>query len=225
MENLPRLIIFASGTKDGGGSGFEKLVEAKEKGVLRANIVAVVSNHEHGGVRERANRLGIPFEFFSKPYTPFEYFDILKKYNAEWIALSGWLKLVPMKNEKEGIDGLNPARTINIHPGPLPQFGGDGMYGHYVHEAVMEAFKKGKIAKSEVTMHFVTTKYDEGPVIFRKSVSIEEDDTPETLQSRANKVEHEYQSFVTDLVVNEQIKWDGKNPETLIVPKDYPFLN
>lgn len=224
MENLPRLIIFSSGTKDRGGSGFEKLVEAKRKGVLKAEIVAVVSNHEHGGVRQRADKLGIPFEFFSKPYTPFGYFDILKKYDAEWISLSGWLKLVPMKNEKEKLDGLDPTRTINIHPGPLPRFGGYDMYGLNVHRAVMDAYLKGEASESSVTMHFVTHKYDEGPVIFRKTVPIHKDDTPETLRDRVNKVEHEYQAFVTNLVVNGQIKWDGKNPKTLVVPKDYPYL-
>ena len=74
-------------------------------------------------------------------------------------------------------------------------------------------------------MHFVTHKYDKGPVIFRKSVPIEENDTPEILGARVNKVEHEYQAFVTNLVVNEQIKWDGVNSDTLVVPRNYPFLN
>ena len=225
MENLPRLIIFSSGTKEGGGSGFEKLVSAIGKGVLQADIIAVVSNHEYGGVRERADRLGIPFEFFSKPYTSLSYFTILKKYNTQWIALSGWLKLIPMKNEKERKEGLDPSRTINIHPGPLPAFGGSGMYGHYVHSAVMDAYNRGEIIESAVTMHFVTHKYDKGPVIFRKLVPIEENDTPEILGARVNKVEHEYQAFVTNLVVNEQIKWDGVNSDTLVVPRNYPFLN
>ena len=225
MKNLPRLIIFSSGTKRGGGSGFEKLVDAKRNGLLQADIVAVVSNHEHGGVRKRADKLGIPFEFFSRPFTPLSYFAILEKYNAQWIALSGWLKLIPMKNEKEGVEGLDPSRTVNIHPGPLPAFGGPGMYGHYVHEAVINAYKRGEIVESAVTMHFVTHKYDEGPVIFRKQVTIEENDTPETLGACVNKVEHKYQAFVTNLVVNEQIKWDGMNPDTLVVPRNYPFLN
>ena len=178
MENLPRLIIFSSGTKEGGGSGFEKLVSAIGKGVLQADIIAVVSNHEYGGVRERADRLGIPFEFFSKPYTSLSYFTILKKYNTQWIALSGWLKLIPMKNKKEGVEGLDPSRTLNIHPGPLPAFGGPGMYGHHVHEAVINAYERGEISESAVTMHFVTYKYDEGPIILRKQVTMEENDTP-----------------------------------------------
>ena len=65
----PKLFIFASGTATGGGSGFEKLVTASRNGVLDADIVGVVSNHEHGGVRERAERLGVPFFYFPGPYT------------------------------------------------------------------------------------------------------------------------------------------------------------
>lgn len=225
MKNLPQLIIFAGGTKDGGGSGFEKLVDAMRGGVLQANIVAVVSNHEHGGVQKCAGKLGIPFKFFSKPYTPIGYFAILKKYNAQWTALSGWPKLVPMKNEKERLDGLDPVRTINIHPGPLPLFGGDGMYGKYVHKAVMEAYHRGEIAESAVTMHFVTAKYDEGPIFFQIPVPILPNDTPETLGKRVNDVEHEWQAKITNLVVNGMIRWDGRDPKTLVVPKDYPYLD
>ena len=216
MKNLPRLIIFASGTKNGGGSGFGELVRNSKKGMLKANIIAVVSDHTNGGVRRIADEYNIPFVCFEGPWTENMYKKIILDNKAEWIALSGWLKLVK---------GLAPKQTINIHPGPLPQFGGVGMYGRYVHEAVMEAFRKGKITESAVSMHFVTEKYDEGPIIFRKPVPIEEIDTPETLAARVNKVEHKYQAFVTDLVVNKQIKWDGKDPKTLVVPKDYPFLN
>jgi len=84
-----KLIIFASGTKTAGGSGFEKLVEANLKGDLKADIVAVVSNHKNGGVRKIAEKYNIDFEYFSKPYTAEKYKKIVKKYNAEFVALSG----------------------------------------------------------------------------------------------------------------------------------------
>lgn len=209
MENDPRLIIFASGSKTGGGSGFEKLAENQKKRNLKAKIVAVVSNHNEGGVREKADRLKIPFEHFSGPWTPEGYQEIIAKYKAEWTALSGWLK--PVK-------GLSPRTTFNIHPGPLPQFGGVGMYGHHVHEAVMKAYCEGKVRESAVTMHFVTPEYDEGPVFFRIGVEIKDDDTSETLGARVNKLEHTYQSKITDLVIHEKIKWDGVDPKTLVTP-------
>src|SRR3990167_3134380 len=155
--NKPKMIIFSSGTKTGGGSGFENLVRTQKSGELSADIVAAVSNHEAGGVREKADRLGIPFILFQGPFEASQYQRITKQTGAEWISLSGWLKLVI---------GLPPARTFNIHPAPLPRFGGKGMYGHYVHEAVMEAFKRGEVTHSAVTMHFVTPIYDEGPIFF-----------------------------------------------------------
>lgn len=208
--NKPKVVIFASGTKNGGGSGFENLVKSVKDGILDANIVEVVSNHEHGGVRERADRLGINFKYFPGPYTAENYKKIIEDIGANFVALSGWLKLV---------SGLDPAKTINIHPGPLLnqslKFGGDGMYGHYVHEAVMKAYRKGEITHSAVTMHFITEKYDEGPVFFHYPVEILPDDTAETLARRVNEVEHKYQPVVTNLVVNGKISWDGRDPKTL----------
>lgn len=205
-NNKPKVVIFASGTKDGGGSGFENLVKSVENGTLNADIVGVVSNHECGGVRKRADWLGIKFEYFCGPYTAENYKKIIEKIGADFAALSGWLKLVR---------GLDPAKTFNIHPGPLPKFGGDGMYGHYVHEAVMRAYKKGEVNSSAVTMHFVTEKYDKGPVFFCHPVEIFPDDTAETLAKRVNEAEHKYQPIITDLVVNGEISWDGRDPKTL----------
>jgi phosphoribosylglycinamide formyltransferase 1 len=204
MNLKQKIIIFASGTKDGGGSGFENLVNATKKGILDAEIVAVVSNHENGGVRERADRLGIKFIHFTEPRTAERYREITK--DVDLICLSGWLKLVT---------GLDPKKTINIHPGPLPRFGGVGMYGHHVHEAVMETYKRGEIKNSAVSMHFVTEKYDEGPLFFSQSVPILPDDTAETLAKRVNEAEHKWQPIITQKVLSGQISWDGKNPSSL----------
>ena len=211
----PKLIIFSSGTKTGGGSGFENLVKAQKSGILNADIVAVVSNHEAGGVKEKAGRLGIPFILFEAPFDADGYQKILRDSGAEWVALSGWLKLV---------SGLDPAKTFNIHPGPLPKFGGKGMYGHHVHEAVMESFKRGEVTHSAVTMHFVTPVYDEGPILFSFPVEILQSDTAETLGKRVLEVEHKWQPKITNMVVNGEISWDGKDPKSLKVPEGYKFL-
>lgn len=202
----PKLLIFSSGTAEGGGSGFENLVKARDGGVLNAEIVGVVSNHELGGVRERANRLGVPFIYFEKPFTEERYQQIVRESEAEFVALSGWLKLV---------SGLDPRTTFNIHPGPLPKFGGKGMYGHFVHEKVLEAYKKGEVTHSAVTMHFVTPIYDEGPIFFRQEVAILPTDTAEILGKRVNEAEHEWQPIITNKVVSREISWDGKDPKTL----------
>jgi phosphoribosylglycinamide formyltransferase-1 len=206
MNTEPKLLIFASGSKTGGGTGFEKLVEARDAGILDAEIVAVVSQHENGGVAGRAKRLGIKFIHFAGPYTADEYQKIVHETGAEFVSLSGWLKLVA---------GLNPRTTINIHPGLLPDFGGAGMYGHHVHDAVMKAYKEGRVAHSGVSMHFVTEKYDEGPVFFEARVPILSTDTAETLGARVNETEHAFQAKITNKVMHGEIGWDGIDPSTL----------
>lgn len=210
---MPRLLIFASGTKTAGGSGFENLVNASRGGRLEAEIVGVVSNHEYGGVREKADRLGIRFIHFPGPWDgpdmPQRYKDIVSTANAGYTALSGWLKMVV---------GLDPKTTFNIHPGPLPAFGGPGMYGHHVHDAVFEAYKKGHISHSGISMHFVTEGYDRGPVFFQKEVEILPDDTPESLATRVNRVEHIWQPIVTNKILRGEIYWDGEHTETVVSP-------
>lgn len=213
---MKKLLIFASGSKDSGGSGFQELVENARTGVLEAEIIGVVSNYEQGGVRKKAKNLDIPFEYFEKPdLNKPRYSEIVKKYNADFVSLSGWLKKV---------SGLNSKTTINIHPGLLPSFGGQGMYGHHVHEAVIKAHSEDKTQISGVSMHFVTDEYDRGPVFFEFPIWIRPEDNAETLGQRVNKIEHAYQSWVTNLVVTEQITWDGKNHNSLRVPSWYSFL-
>ncbi len=216
MTNKPQLIVFASGSKDGGGSGFENLVSASRsaQGILHADIVAVVSNHENGGVRERADRLNVPFEHFPKPWDEAGYTRLLEKYGNPWVSLSGWLKLAV---------GLNPAKSINIHPGLLPDLGGPGMYGHHVHEAAVERFKEGTLKETAVSMHFVTEKFDDGPLFFSFPVPIRESDDAESLAKRVNMMEHAWQPFITSMVVNGHISWDGVNRDSLKIPDWYPF--
>jgi len=209
MKNMkPKILILASGTKMSGGSGFQELVEQSRVNpqILEAEIVGVISNRPEGGVFEKAKKLNIPFEYWAGPFTEKGYQNLVKKFQADYIMCSGWLKLVK---------GLDSARTINIHPGPLPKFGGPGMYGHFVHEMVIKSFQEGKINQSAFTMHFVTEKYDEGPLFFSQSVPIFPDDTAETLAKRVNEAEHKWQPVITEKVLTGEISWDGKDPKTL----------
>ena len=194
-----RILVFASGDEKGGGSGFQELVEFSRTTppVLDAKIVAVISNHPKGGVQRRADALHIPFEYWTGPYDARGYRALVEKYQADFVMCSGWLKFVR---------GLDPAKTVNIHPGPLPRFGGSGMYGHYVHEAVMAAFHRGEIIQSAVSMHFVDdVAYDNGPVIFQMPVLIRPDDDAETLAKRVNEKERAWQSYILNLVVHRNI--------------------
>jgi folate-dependent phosphoribosylglycinamide formyltransferase PurN len=203
-----KLLIFASGTRHGGGSGFENLVLAQKRGELAVDIVGVISNHENGGVRERADRLGIRFGYLSKTLCDAkEYQAICNVFKPDFIALSGWI----LKTR-----GLDPRTTFNIHPGPLPGFGGTGLYGDKVHAAVLEAYRRGEITHSAVSMHFVDSDYDTGPVFFQHPVRIEPDETVDTLRARVNHEEHFWQPQITNMVLEGSVYWDGKDPTSLV---------
>ena len=194
-----RVLVFASGDAMAGGSGFQELVEFSRTHppVLDAQIIGVISNHQNGGVRKRADALRIPFEYWSGPYDAKGYRGFVEKYQADFVMCSGWLKFVR---------GLDPTKTVNIHPGPLPQFGGTGMYGHHVHEAVITAYRRGEITQSAVTMHFVDeAAYDHGPIIFQMPVLIRPEDDAETLAKRVNEKERAWQSHILNLVVHRHI--------------------
>ena len=203
----PRLIVFASGTQERGGTGFENLVKNSRGGDLDADIVAVVSNHEHGGVRSRADRLGVRFVYFDGSQT---YREIVEQFDAEWVALSGWLKHVY---------GLDPRRTFNIHPALLldqnGKFGGKGMYGHRIHEAVKAAFDAGEISESGFSMHFVTDEYDRGPVFFEYRIPLTPEMTAMDIAQAVNRAEHIWQPRLTHLVTHGYISWDGRDPLSL----------
>ena len=204
MERIqPNILVFASGTKTGGGSGFETMVRATQARppILDASICAVITNHSDGGVWHKAQALGIPAEYWAGPYLAEGYQYYVKHFNADYVMLSGWLKLV---------SGLDPARTINIHPGPLPRFGGPNLYGHYVHDAVMAAYQRGEITHSAVTMHFVDPVYDRGPIFFALPIPIEPNDTPETLAAKVNRAEHAWQPRVLNHVVHGQVRLVGR---------------
>ena len=208
---LPKLIIFASGGKglDEGGSGFKKLGEAVKAGILRAEIVAVVSNNVTGGVRDKARVLQIPCLHSPKGRTAEDYRRIVRVTEAKFTALSGWLGKV---------EGLDPRTTFNIHPAwDMVKFGGKNFYGHKVHEAVIAAYKRGEVTFSGISMHFVTPEYDNPKtVFFKRRVPILPDDTADTLAKRVNEMEHKWQAIITDRVVNGVIHWDGVNVDSIV---------
>jgi phosphoribosylglycinamide formyltransferase-1 len=166
-----------------------------------------------GGVRQRADRLGVPFVYFAGPWDASRYQQIARDSGAGFFALSGWLKLVL---------GLDPRFTFNIHPGPLPET--EGLYSHFVHEAALAAFGRDKNTRSAVCMHFVTPKYDDGPIFFRKEVKIWTNDSPDTLGARVNEFELCWQPIITNLVVQREIRWDGRDPDSLRFPIGYRIL-
>jgi len=238
--NLPKLLVFASGAKGGppgqdGGSGFQELVDWSRKNPNSFEVVGVISNHPNGGVKRRAVALGIPFTHFDPSSSRLnleiqglalkslgvaeQYREIAKKSGADYFALSGWMKRT---------HGLPPQKTINIHPALLSQlegkFGGAGMYGLKIHEAVKEAFEKGEIQNSGLSMHFVTDTYDGGPVFFEYPVPLDKGMTAIDIREHVNVAEHEWQPKITNMVVHNEISWNGKDSNSLKVPEGYEFL-
>ena len=197
-----RILVFSSGKAKGGGSGFKELVEFSRTNppILNAEIVGVVSNHEYGGVRKEADNLDIPFKFWSGPFDNAGYQAHVVEFDADFVMCSGWLKLVK---------GLNPGTTINIHPGPLPEFGGPGMYGHHIHEEVIAAYKRGELNQSAVVMHFVDETLDHGPIIFRIPIIVRPEDNAEALAKRVNEKERAWQSYILNRVVQGDIYLRG----------------
>lgn len=203
-----RILILASGSKNGGGSGAQEMKEysCTSPAVLNAEIIAFVSNHPEGGLYKHAENLGVLFRYWPGPFDANGYQSLIKAYEPDLVMCSGWIKQVA---------GLDPRTTVNIHPALLPgggthgRFGGPGMYGHFVHEAVMEAYRRGEVTQSGVTMHFVTEEYDVGPVIWQMPILIRENDTPDSLGGRVNQVERAWQSHVVNLLVHGRVRLEG----------------
>lgn len=176
----PRLAVLASG----GGSNLQALIDAHARGDLPAPIVLVISNRRGSGALERARRHGIPAEHVGREQADPEgrMLALLREHGVDVVVLAGWLSLVGPRLLAEF-----PERVVNIHPGPLPRFGGKGMFGRHVHEAVLAA----EVESSGPTVHLVNERYDEGPVLAHVEVPIEAGDTPELLAARVLREEHD----------------------------------
>jgi len=172
-----RIIIFASGS----GTNAENIIQYFQNSDL-AQVSFVVTNNPKAGVLERAGRLGIPSKLSSKQeiHKP-EFLNFLKD-NADFIVLAGFLLKIP---DQMILDF--PDKIVNIHPALLPKYGGKGMYGMHVHEAVVE----NQETKSGITIHYVNENYDEGAIIFQKSVALTANDTPDDVAAKIHVLEQE----------------------------------
>ena len=172
-----RIIILASGS----GTNAENIINHFQNNEKVA-VTYVVTNNKNAGVLERAKRLKIASKIYSKKEinTP-KFLNFLKK-EADFIILAGFLLKIPEK-----IIQSFPDKIINIHPALLPNYGGKGMYGMHVHEAVVA----NKEAKTGITIHYVNENYDEGAIIFQKEVVLTEKDTPEDVAAKIHQLEQD----------------------------------
>ena len=190
----------------GGGSNLQAIMDASDSGLLNAQVGVVVSNKPGVFALERAAKHDIPAIVIDhRDYNTAADFseaiaECVAKYNSDLVCLAGFLRILhPSLIEKY------PERILNIHPALLPAFGGKGMFGHHVHEAVIASGAKF----SGASVHFVTPETDIGPIVRQGIVAIADEDTPDSLAAKVLTIEHQIYPEAIKLVLEEQIVVDG----------------
>ena len=188
-EKKVSILIFASGN----GSNAENIITFFQKKSIHINWI-IITNNSNAGVIERSVRLNIPFMVFSKD--DFYNNNVLEKINLinpSLIVLAGFLLKIP----KKIIENF-PNKIINIHPSLLPKYGGKGMYGINVHKKVIE----NQESESGISIHYVNQNYDEGKVIFQKSITISYPTDTSNLSKKIHELEMKYFPEVIEKLLN-----------------------
>ncbi|MGL4632751.1 MAG: phosphoribosylglycinamide formyltransferase [Leadbetterella sp.] len=185
------LAIFASGS----GSNAEN-IQIYFDNHPKVNISLIVTNNPEAGVIKRAHRLGVPCLVLNKETLKDEnnLIRILAQFDIDYIILAGYLWLIP-----GFLVNKYPNKIINIHPALLPKYGGKGMYGQHVHEAVYNNKEK----ESGITIHFVNEQYDKGEFIFQATCKLSSEDTPEDIAQKVHQLEYEHFPKIIEKVVCE----------------------
>jgi len=187
---MKNIAIFASGS----GTNAEQIIKRFE-GSKKANVVLIVCNNPKAKVIERAGSFKIPVFVSNKKatYSSEEFLQMLMTaYRVDLIVLAGFLWLIP-----EILVKAFPKKIINIHPALLPDYGGKGMYGAKVHEAVL----KNKERETGITIHYVNENYDEGNIIYQESFVIEPLESTLGLANKIHKLEHAiYPTVIEQLI-------------------------
>ena len=187
------IAIFASGS----GSNAEKIINHFRKS-NSAEIKLIISNKNDAFVIERARKLQVPCVVFSRKsdFSSDVLFKLLLDNNIDLIVLAGFLWLLPANLIEKF-----PNRIINIHPALLPRYGGKGMYGAKVHQAVSESGD----TESGITIHYVNEHYDDGDIIFQASCSIRAGENPVSIAHKVHQLEYEYYPKVIEEVLNKLV--------------------
>jgi phosphoribosylglycinamide formyltransferase 1 len=196
-----RLAVLISGS----GTTLQNLIDQIDDELLPARIVQVISSREDAFGVERARKTGLPVTVVSRKEcaSTAEFgariFDQARRSQADLVCLAGFLHLLPIPDDFRG-------RVMNIHPALLPFFGGKGMYGHHVHEAVLESGMK----VAGCTVHFADNEYDHGPIIIQKTIPVLDGDTPESLAFRVFEKECEAYPEAIRLFAEGRLQIDGR---------------
>jgi len=186
------IAIFASGS----GTNAEQII-SHFQGSSIGKVKILCSNKPDAYALVRAKKHNIPTCIFSRDdfYKSDKIIELLKSEGIDLIVLAGFLWLVPLNLIRAFVN-----KIINIHPALLPNYGGKGMYGMHVHQAVIDSGD----AESGISIHYVNEKYDEGKIIFQARCKIDGDDTPETLAKKIHQLEYEYfPKVIEELIINK----------------------
>jgi phosphoribosylglycinamide formyltransferase-1 len=193
----------------GAGRTLRNFIDLAAEGEVPVEIRLVVSSTEKAGGLKFAEEAGIGTRIIRREDFPAgaagdvqfgdAVFAACREAGVDYVAMAGFLKLAPLPDDFAG-------RVINIHPALLPAFGGPGMYGNGVHQAVLNAGVK----VTGCTVHFVDNEYDAGPIIWQQPVPVFDDDTAHTLADRVFEVEKEAYPHVLKLLAAGRIKLDGR---------------
>lgn len=196
-----RLAVLLSG----GGTTLANLAGKIQAGDLQAEVAVAISSNPKAYEKLLAKNLGIPAHLVArKDHTDTAAFSeavfrIIREANADLVCLAGFLSLL-------NIPDSYAYRVLNIHPALLPAFGGKGMYGHHVHEAVLQAGCK----VSGCTVHFADQTYDTGPILVQRTCPVLPDDTPDTLAARVFEQECQAYPEAIKLIADETLLIDNK---------------
>lgn len=194
MSEPIRLAVLVSG----GGTTLQNLIDRIADGRLAARIVGVVSSRADAFGVERAKKSGLPVAVVDRK-KPDQIWEAVRGFAPELVCLAGWLHLLPIPEDFRH-------RVLNIHPGLLPAFGGKGMYGRHVHEAVLNSGAK----VSGCTVHFADDTYDTGPILVQKCVPVLDADTPDSLAARVFAAECEAYPEAIRLIAEKRVTVQGR---------------
>jgi phosphoribosylglycinamide formyltransferase-1 len=182
----------------GGGTTLQNLIDRIGDGRLRARITGVISSRADAYGVERARKAGLPVRVADRR-EPTAVWNAVRGFAPDLVCFAGWLHLLP-------IPGDFRHKVLNIHPALLPAFGGKGMYGRRVHEAVLAYGAK----VSGCTVHFADNTYDTGPILVQRCVLVREDDTADALAARVFEAECEAYPEAIRLVAEGRVRIDGR---------------
>ncbi len=200
-----RLGILVSGRSR--GTNVQAILDAIRDGQLHAEVALLVATSQEHGAVERAEQSGVktlilPADAHDSPEAwDHHVADAFYEEGVSVVALAGYLRKV-----SHVLLEAFPNRILNVHPALLPSFGGKGMYGLRVHQAVLEYGCK----VSGCTVHMVNERYDTGPIVAQAVVTIEENDTPESLSARVQKQEHRLYPHCIELMIQDQLRVEGR---------------